>query len=139
MQDLFAAGLSRNQQVIILSGGNLVQNNSTNVMSGNTFNGSVNGNIGQAGNDLSQTSNTTIGISDDQIKDTEELINEFKKFINNLPESQEKVDALNDVAQLQEAIKNKNVDRAKKIWGMFGDLVRTSSAGVSLAKIFGWI
>ncbi|WP_462412584.1 hypothetical protein [Neobacillus sp. Marseille-QA0830] len=76
-------------------------------------------------------------MTDEQVKDSDTQIYELKGFINNLPESQDKNGDLNDVTQLQEVVKNKNLERAKKIWGMFGDIVRTSSAGLSLAKIFG--
>lgn len=139
-QDLHDLGIKIPYNIIINSGGVLMSNSTTNNMNGNNFNGSINGNIGQAGQSITQSSTNTItGIDDKVIEQSRHLIADLRKYINSLPENEDRQEALNDVMQLQEAVKNKKLERAQKIWGMFGDFVRTSSAGVNLAKFFGWL
>ncbi|MED4600691.1 hypothetical protein P9314_08240 [Paenibacillus validus] len=140
LYDLNKVGLGIQQQIFILKEGSCATvYNSSNNMSGNTFNGDINGNIGQGGRDVVQTSNVTSGVTEETLVKSQALMADLVKFIDGLPEAQEKKDAQNDVTQLQEAIKNKNFDRAKKTWGMFGDVVRTSSSGLAIAKLFGWL
>jgi hypothetical protein len=51
----------------------------------------------------------------------------------------EKQNALDDVKAIQEAVKNGNFDRAKKLYGVLSDLIRTSAAGLAIGSHFGWI
>jgi len=100
-------------------------------ISGNTFNGNFTGNI-NTGDNTNQSTDQNQGMSEDVFKDLFE-------FIKHMPEGQEKSEALNDAEQLQEAIKNKNTERARKVYNLLADVVKTSSAGVAIAHAFGLI
>ncbi|QYY44801.1 hypothetical protein ACKE5C_19020 (plasmid) [Aneurinibacillus thermoaerophilus] len=102
-------------------------------MSGNNFGGAnFSGNVNFQGDDVRQTQTVHKSPIDDAFL---AFIEEIKK----MPDSQEKKDALSDVEAMQEAVKNGNLDRAKRIYGLLSNAVRDTAAGMTIAKLLGFI
>lgn len=109
----------------------LTTNNNQRVISGNFTGAQFGDNVNLQGDHVQQTKSETHGIAE---KEFEALF----QFINSLPDSSEKNDALNDAKQVQEEVKKGNLERAKKFYSILTDIVRTSAAGLTLGTHFGW-
>lgn len=97
----------------------------------NSFNQSeFQGNISAQSDHVDQTYTETNGIN-------AETLAAFLAEIKKLPECQEKTDAMGDYQNLQEAVKKSNWERAKGIFKLFSETLRTSAAGVTIAKALG--
>ncbi|GAA4704115.1 hypothetical protein [Brevibacillus fulvus] len=134
LDDLARAGLTPEKlatilvQQIIITGGelNLDQRNISNSFNNSEFRGNLNA----QGDQVEQKYTETNGIS-------EEALAAFLSEIKKLPEGQEKTDAISDFQNLQEAVKKSNWERAKGIFKLFSETLRTSAAGVTVAKVIG--
>ncbi len=84
------------------------------------------------GDEAQLTQTNQSGVSEDVFV---AFINEIKK----LPDGREKEDALADVQSLQDAAKKGNWERAKGVFKLFSETLRTSAAGVTVAKAIGLI
>lgn len=100
------------------------------VISGNTFSGTIGDNVNFQGDHVSQTKTVTEGVHADAFQ---ALIKE----INKLSDPDEKQDALDNTAKLQDAVASNNLDRAKKLFGWIPEAIRTTSAGMTIAKLLG--
>jgi hypothetical protein len=134
LADLFKVGLTREMmasifiQQIHINGGdlNLDQRSISNSFNNSEFRGNFNAQGDHVDQGYSDASGTTA-----------EALEAFLAEIKKLPEGQEKTDALADYKNLQEAVKNKNWERAKGIFKLFSEVLRTSSAGIAVAKAIG--
>jgi len=88
------------------------------------------GNLNVQSDQVDQQYSETNGINS-------EALVAFLTEINKLPEGQEKTDALADYQTLQEAVKKSNWERAKGVFKLFSETLRTSAAGVTVAKVIG--
>jgi hypothetical protein len=84
------------------------------------------------GDQVNQINTVTSGINT-------KALEVFLAEISKLSEGQEKNDALADYQNLQEAVKKSNWERAKGIFKLFSESLRTSAAGVAVAKVIGFI
>lgn len=92
----------------------------------------VNNALINTGDEATQSFSQTNGVSDD-------VFSAFIAEINKLKEGEEKENALSDVNILQEAVKKGNWERAKGVFKLFSETLRTSAAGVTVAKVIGLI
>lgn len=69
----------------------------------------------------------------------DKLFDNLVAEINSKLIGQEKQDALNDVQAMKEAIKNGNFERAKRIFGLLSEAIRTTKDAIMIATHFGWI
>ncbi|GAV21628.1 hypothetical protein [Carboxydothermus pertinax] len=67
------------------------------------------------------------------------MISELLSEINSKLSGQEKQDAINDVKMMREALQNGNMDRAKRIYGLLSDFVKTFASAMTIAQHFGWL
>ncbi|WP_309479210.1 hypothetical protein [Brevibacillus agri] len=93
-------------------------------------NSTVTGSQFNTGNNVKQSISQANGI-------TAEALEVFLSEIKKMPEGQEKNDALSDFQNLQEAVEKNNWERAKGIFKLFSETLRTSAAGVTVAKVIG--
>lgn len=97
---------------------------------GSFNNSQFKGNHNVQSDNVTQSFSETSGITSDALA-------AFLVEINKLPEGQEKSDALSDFQNLQEAVKKSNWERAKGIFKLFSETLRTSAAGVTVGKVIG--
>jgi hypothetical protein len=83
--------------------------------------------------------NTQIKIERNQKGIDGDIFAEFIQKINEIPDEQERKEALEDAQKLQEAVKSGNLDRAKKLYTLFSNTLRDSAAGVAIARAIGII
>lgn len=101
------------------------------IMSGNfsnaygVFNQGDNANINQGtGNNI-------------RVSQVDELIDALKKDIDEKLIGAEKDEALADADQLASAMKSENWPRARKLLGLFSDIIRTCGSSASIASYIG--
>ena len=131
---MLQAGITVEQLVCVVGGGDpkvTVNNNQRNI-SGNFSGAKFSENVNLQGDLVQQTKTETQRVAGEEFK-------ALFKFINELPDSPEKEEALSDAKQLQEVAQKGNIERAKKIYAILADGIRTSSAGLAIAKVFGWL
>lgn len=98
-----------------------------NNMSGNNFsNASFSGQTSFQARDVNQTQSLPSEVE----KHFETLLEEIKKW----PENDDKQDAIDHSAKLQEAVKTGAWERAKKIIGWFPGAIRTSASFLAIIK-----
>lgn len=112
-------------------------------VSGDNHSKTISGNFGDINAPINQGDGVVVQKSIvEQTKitnETDKLVNELKQFISSLPESKEKRDAEHDANQMEQAIKENDTGRAKKMWAVLADAVRTSAAGIAIGTYFGWL
>lgn len=69
----------------------------------------------------------------------DKLFDNLIAVINSKLSGQEKQDALNDVQTMKEAIKNGNIERAKRFFGFLSEAIRTTKEAIMIASHFGWM
>lgn len=71
--------------------------------------------------------------------DIDKMFENLIAVINSMLSGQEKQDALNDVQAMKEAIKNGNIERAKRFFGFLSEAIRTTREAIMIATHFGWM
>lgn len=118
---------------IIGSKGDISMTNGNHNMIGNNF---AKAKFGD--NTIIQGSNNsqTKGSATDETDVFQQLLREIESKIT---DEEEKKDALNDAGALEEAVKKSNLERAKGVFKLLNESVRTSAAGLTIAKMIGLI
>lgn len=100
-------------------------------ISGNFSGATLGDNVNLQGDNVSQNKTQNSGLIPEDLFQV--LINEIK----GLKDEDEKKDSLDNVVKIKESLQKNNLERAKKVFGWLPEIIRTTAAGIAIAKAIG--
>lgn len=118
------------QYIVNLAPGGVSVANYSRTISNSFNNATMHDNTNVMGDNITQSLNAGMD---------EDVFEQLMAEINKLENDDDRELAASDAKQLQDAIKNKNMERARKIFGRLPEIIRATECGLTIAKMIGWV